>query len=281
MQLKVIMKATTVLDAFTTKTPEWSLSELSRHLGIPKGTVHHILASFKGAEWVVQDSKTRRYRLGIRLWELGWTAVSLLGLRDIPRAHLESLAEETGETVHLSTIEPNDPEFVVYIDKIESSHPVRAYSSVGGRAPSYCVASGKAILASNDFLLDGLLTRKLAAYTRASITDPDSFREEMRLTRQRGYSVNREEYSEDVVGAAAPIRGHDGRVFIAVGISGPAYRLPRKVVEIAVPLIKRTAESISECLGAPPIKGSFNANNTNNTAHELENNPAHRPPTRR
>ena len=259
MNLKVIMKATTVLGVFTTKRPEWSISELSRHLDIPKGTVHHILASFKEADWVVQDPETRRYRLGIRLWEMGWTAVRPLGLRKIPRSHLQSLAEETGETVHLSTIEPSDPEFVIYIDKIESNHPVRAYTSVGGRAPSYCVASGKVILAFNEYLLDGLLTRRLAAYSGASITDPDLLCEEMRLTRQRGYSVNREEYREDVVGAAAPIRGHDGRVFAAVGISGPAYRLPRKIVEFTAPFVMRTAESISECLGAAPIDGLWNA----------------------
>ena len=81
----------------------------------------------------------------------------------------------------------------------------------------------------------------------------------MRLTRQRGYSVNREEYREDVVGAAAPIRGHDGRVFAAVGISGPTYRLPRKIVEFTAPFVMRTAESISECLGAAPIDGLWNA----------------------
>lgn len=255
MKLKVIIKATTVLDAFTMERPEWSLSELSRHLDIPKATVHHILASFKAADWVVQDPETRRYRLGIRLWELGWTAVRPLGLRDIPHAYLQGLAEETGETVHLSTIEPGDPEFVVYIDKIESSHAVRAYTSVGGRAPSYCVASGKVILAFNRFLLDGLLTRRLTAYTGASITDPDLLREEMRTTRRRGYSVNKEEYREDVVGAAAPIRGRDGRVFAAVGISGPAYRLPRRVIEVTAPIVIRTADGISEWLGAAPIEG--------------------------
>lgn len=260
--LKIIRKVTVVLDAFTDEAPEWSLSELVRHLDMPKGTMHHILSSLREAGWVVQNPLSRRYRLGTRLWQKGWTAVRHLGLHNVPRLHIQRLARETGETVHLSIIEPHDPAFVVYVDKIESDHPVRAYSEVGGRAPSYCVASGKAMLAFNQSLLDALLERPLEAYTTASITDPERLLEEMQITRRRGYSINYGEYREEVVGVASPIRDHLGQVFAAVGISGPAYRLPRKTIGRNAPLVVEIALRISEELGhldhcrVPPTNSS-------------------------
>lgn len=246
--LKLIRKATRVLDVFTAAKPEWSLSDLSRHLAMPKGTVHHILASFKESGWIVQDPQTRMYRLGIRLWEMGWTAVRRIGLRDVPRSHLVKLCQDAGETVHLATIEPSDPDFVVYIDKVESDRPVRAYTTIGGRAPSHCVASGKVILAHDPELLRAVLSRKLRRYTAASITNAQELRREMQLTLKRGYSVNKEEYREEVVGLAAPIRNQKGQVFAAVGISGPAYRLPRRALEQAAPLVIKTARTISRIM---------------------------------
>jgi DNA-binding IclR family transcriptional regulator len=246
--LKLIKKATRVLDAFSATTPQWSLSDLSRHVGMPKGTVHHILASFKESGWIIQDPETRDYQLGIRLWEMGWTAVRRIGLRDIPRTHLLRLAQQTNETVHLSTIEPSEPEFAVYIDKVDSSRPVRAYTVIGGRAPSYCVASGKVILAYNPDMLAALLKRRLPRYTDKSIIDPKELQREMRITQKRGYSINRGEYREEVVGLAAPISNAKGEVFAAVGISGPAYRLPRKVLLQSAPMVIETARTISDLL---------------------------------
>lgn len=247
--LKLIEKAAAILDAFTAETPERSLSDLTAHLGMPKATVHHILAALKKVGWISQDRTTKKYRLGARLWQMGCTVVHALNLRDQPRPHILRLAALTGETVHLSIIDSEDPGHVVYIDKIESDHPVRAYSIVGGRAPSYCVASGKAILAFNPDLLKPLLRRKLKAYSPASIIASQALAREMAAIRAAGYAVNRGEYRADVIGLAAPIRNHEGAVIAAVGISGPAYRMAPPFLAKAAPTVIETANRISRELG--------------------------------
>lgn len=247
--LKVIRKSFVVIDAFTPERPERTLAELTADLRMPKATVYNILNSLKRARWVTQDPISKRYKLGIRLWELGCLVVQGLQLRDIPRPHIAGLAQTTGETVHLSIIDPDDPEHVAYIDKIESEHPVRAYSIVGGRSPSYCVASGKAILAHRSDLFAAVLQRNLKAFTPSTLTDGVSLRREMHVIRSRGYALNKGEYRADVIGAAAPIRNHEGQVIAAVGISGPAYRMTREFLARCVPIVVATGDRISSDLG--------------------------------
>jgi DNA-binding IclR family transcriptional regulator len=247
--LTSLRKAVAVLDVFTLDAPEWSLAEVSEKLRMPKPTVHHILATLVETGWVTQDPKTKRYRLGLRLWEKGWLAVNQLGLRELARPFVEALAEESGESVHLAILDSGDPGYVVYIDKMESPHPVRAYSMIGGRAPSYCVATGKAILAFNPDLVKRILARKLQAHTEFTITEANRVIHELRATQRRGFSINHGEYRADVKGVAAPIRDHEGRIFSAVGISGPAYRFPAKVIQKMAPVVVDAARQISAKMG--------------------------------
>ncbi len=247
--LTSLRKAFALLDAFTLEAPEWGLAELSERYRIPKPTVHHIMAALIEAGWVSQDPKSRRYRLGIRLWEKGWLAVNQIGFRECARPFVEVLAETSGETVHVAMLDTVDPGYVVYIDKIDSAQPVRAYSMVGGRAPSYCVATGKAILAFNPDVVKRLLSKKLHAYTEFTITQPGRLLRELAITARRGFSVNRGEYRADVTGVAAPIRDHSGQILCGVGISGPSYRLSERVIQRLAPAVVTSAEKISTQMG--------------------------------
>ena len=244
-----LKKAFDLLDVFTLADPEWGLAELSAKLSMPKATVHHIMATLVETGWIVQDPKSRRYRLGIRLWEKGWLAVNQLGLRELARPFVEALAKTSGETVHLAILDTVDSGYVVYIDKIESAQPVRAYSMVGGRAPSHCVATGKAILAFNPEVLKLLLSRRLHAYTEFTMVEPSRLAQDLAETEKRGFSINHGEYRADVTGVAAPIRDQEGYVFSAVGISGPSYRLSAKAIQNVAPVVATTAQKISTQMG--------------------------------
>lgn len=247
--LSSVRRTFAVFDAFTAEAPEWGLAELSARLRMPKPTLHHILSTLVAGGWIAQDAKSRRYRLGLRLWEKGWLAVSQLGLRELARPFVEALMERSGETVHLAILDRTDPGYVVYIDKIESDHPVRAYSMIGGRAPAHCVATGKAILAFNPDLAYRGWPSRLPAYTEFTITEPARLRQELAATRARGFSINQGEYRADVTGVAAPIRDREGSVAAAVGISGPSYRLPTKVILKLAPAVVATGQRISMEMG--------------------------------
>jgi len=247
--LSSFKKVFLLLDAFTVEQPEWSLADLSRKVSIAKPTVHHIMATLLQGGWIDRDAETKKFRLGVRLWEKGWLAIKQLGVRDVARRFAEALMEECGETVRLGILDSIDPRWVLYIDRVESQHAVRAHMDGLTRAPSYSVATGKALLAHNPEIAKRVLAQPLRAYTAGTLTQAVALLKDLALTRERGYSVNQGEFRTDVVGIAAPIRNHEGRAIAAIGVSGPAYRLGPAIVRRTGPAVVATAREISKRMG--------------------------------
>lgn len=247
--LRSFEKVFVLLDAFTPETPEWSLADLSRHVGMAKPTVHHIMSTLIKGGWIERDSGTKRLRLGVRLWEKGWLAVNRLGVREVARPFLEALVDDCGETSRLSILDNVDPCWVIYMDRVESRHAVRAAPSVEVRSPSYCVATGKALLAYRPDVVKLLGTRPLRAYTKKTLTQSSALQKDLALTRARGYSVSLSEYNIEVVGVGAAIWGHEGRVIAAVGISVPLYRMTATAIRKAGVTVMSTAAEISRRMG--------------------------------
>lgn len=247
--LRSLKKVFLLLDAFTIEAPEWTLADLSRRLEIPKPTVHHIMMTLMEGGWIDRNAETKRFRLGMRLWEKGCLAIRQVGLRDVARPFVEALVRECGETVRVCILDVVDPHWVIYIDCVEGRQAVRADNGGALRAPSYCVATGKAILAHNPAVVKRLLARPLRGYTHSTLTDADALTRDLALTRRRGFSLNQSEFRGDVVGIAAPIRNHEGRAVAAVGVSGPAYRLGPAAVRRIAPAVISTALEISRSTG--------------------------------
>lgn len=241
-------KALDLLEAFTPENRTLGIAELSRTVGIPKSTAHRLLSTLKDRGYVRQDEPSRKYRLGIKAWELGCMAVANVGVLEAARPHLERLASRSGEIVHLAILDGDE---VVYVDKVESNQQaVRAYSHVGGRASAYCVATGKAILANQSAgFLEKFLRRNFKAYTSKTLADPKQLRADLERTRRRGYAVNVGEWRIDVGGVAAPIWRHTNDVVAAVSVTAPVIRLTRQRVEQLVPLVVEAARQISRDLG--------------------------------
>src|SRR3982751_2520970 len=124
-----------------------------------------------------------------------------MNIRNAATAEMEKLLKLTRETVHLSVLDGDE---VVYVHKLDSPEPVRAYSEIGGRAPAYCVATGKAILAWQDDAYLQQLSRRLARHTEKTITKPTELMQELERIRVAGFAVNRGEWRETVWGVASP-----------------------------------------------------------------------------
>jgi IclR family KDG regulon transcriptional repressor len=220
---KSLFKALRILDCFTEATPEWSVSELSRELGIGKSSVSTMLALLAEMDFVHQSPTSRRYELGLRCLELGYLASSRLVIRDLAYPYLEPLLRGN-RIVYFGILHQDE---VLYI---EALFPVRRrinYSSVGRRAPLYCTAIGKALLASMPpAYVDDYLTRTpLVPATANTITDPDRLRDELALTRRRGYSTDRQERELGIQCVGVPIRRADGSLVAALSISGPSSEI--------------------------------------------------------
>ena len=243
---KTFLKGLHLLEALALSEEPRGVTELSQELGLTKSNVHRLLQTLAHRGFVRQEAETDRYHCTLKLWELGSLVSERVELPKVARPYLSALAGETHETVHLSLL---DDQEVLYIDKIDSPMPVRAYSRVGGRAPAYCVATGKAMLA---YLPEAQLIASFTELTRYSprtIINPEELRAELHKVREQGYAVNRGEWRESVCGVASPVFDASRRVCAAVGVSGPAERLTPGVIRDFSPLVIDAARKISRELG--------------------------------
>ena len=241
-----VRRALRILRCFTVEVPEWGVSDLTRQLGMHKSTVYRSLATME-SEGFVHHSADGRYALGWRLFELGGALRGWPSIRKVVLRRLEELVAATSETAHLAVFDEGS---VLYVEKVESSRPLRMPSAVGKRVPAHCTALGKVFLAGlAQHELLPLIYRPLAAITPRTIVDSDDLRKAVESVRERGYAVDDEEIEEGLMCVAAPIVDDQDGVAAAISIAGPTSRLgPR--LEQHVDSVRATARALSLELGA-------------------------------
>lgn len=244
---KTVVKAIELVETLSRMDAPAGVTSLAQELKLTKSNVFRLLNTLVQRGYVRRYEDTGQYELTLKLWHLGSAVLSRMDLKKIASPYIQDLMRSTKESVHLSVFAEGD---VIYIDKVESDQPVRAYSRIGDRPPAHCVATGKALLAylpeeEQNKVLEGTLEK----YTPNTITSSRALRKELETIRRLGYSVNRGEWRESVCGVAAAIRDASGEVVAAVGISGPAERLKPDVFPRVAPRVISCANQISAELG--------------------------------
>jgi DNA-binding IclR family transcriptional regulator len=237
-----LAKGLAALDWLVRQRRPCRVSELADALGIARSNAHRTLQTLVECGWAVQDEATSAYRPGVRLIELGAPVEDASDLRTRLKPTLAALAEATGETIHLAALDGAE---IVYLEKFDSPLPVAAYSRVGGRAPAYCVASGKTLLAALGEDAAQLHARlgRLVAHTPHTITDLAALVADLARSRERGWAENREEWRLGVCGLGAPVFDARGEPVAAVGMSVPSIRFARTHA-------RSLAERLLACAGA-------------------------------
>jgi IclR family transcriptional regulator, KDG regulon repressor len=242
-----LLKGLAVLELLSRSPRPLGLTQIGKELGMGKSNVHRLMQALVQTRFVLRDEESGTYAPSIKLWELGSAVLGKLDLRRHAERQMEGLMELTGESVHLSVLDGVE---VVYVHKVDSASPVRAYSQIGGRVPAYCVATGKAQLAfAGEHVLESA-SDMLKRHTESTITTRGEFFKDMQKVRQRGYAINRAEWREGVWGIAAPIMDSRGFVIAAVGISGPAAGFRKTVLQAWAEMVMATAAEISDALGS-------------------------------
>jgi IclR family transcriptional regulator, KDG regulon repressor len=247
---KTVVKCLKLIEALSRGSGPQGITELARELKLGKSNIHRLVNTLEEMGYARRLPDLGKYEPTLKLWEVGVQILQRLDVRDAARTHMQWLTEKIRETVHLSVLDDCD---VVYIDKIESDYPVRAYSQLGGRAPAYCVATGKALLSclTDDRVLAAC--PKLKALTPNTIQTHDALLKDLAAVRRQGYAVNNGERWPNVAGAASPIYDSNGRAIAAIGISGPTERLkPRILRRIGANEVATAARMISAALGYRP-----------------------------
>lgn len=245
-QLSTVAKTLRVLEAFSYAEPILGVSELARKLGMGKSSVHRALSTLLAHGYVAKTADDR-YRLGLKLHEMGQLVVSGLRLHEVAHDPLDRLHSETNETVHLAVLDGAD---VVYIDRMESAGSTRMFSRVGRRMPAHVTSSGKCLLAFGvPEAIELVISSGLARRAPRTITTASVFRQVLTQVRVDGYAVSVEENEKGLVSVGAPVFGRDGSCIAAVSLVGPAMRLRTEQLPKYVRLVRRCGIEISEAMG--------------------------------
>lgn len=248
-----LAKGLSVLDWLVRQQRPCRASEVAQVFDLARSNAHRTLQTLVSCGWVMQNAADSTYTPSLRLFELGTLVDAVTDLRTVLLPHLASLAQLTGETIHLAVLDGAE---IVYLHKFDSPLPVAAYSRVGGRAPAACVASGKALLAAlqeDETTLRKRLGR-LQAHTPRSLTRYAELLAELQRTRERGLAENREEWRLGVCGLGAAVFNATHTPVAAVGISVPSIRFSRTQVRELAAHLTQAASAASRSLGYTPAQ---------------------------
>jgi IclR family KDG regulon transcriptional repressor len=219
-----LSRALDILELFLDR-PVLSAPDITERLDLPRTTVHELVGTLVERAYLVPvGGQPARYRLGIRLFQLGASFADQLDLAREAQDVAHDVAAACDETVHIAVLDGAD---VVYIAKVDSTHPVRMVSAVGRRLPAHCTAVGKVLLSGlSAEALDARYPRgqALPAMTPSSITSRSRLRAELDDVRRHGLAYDRCESNDAVQCVAAPVYDRDGGLVAAMSIAAPTMR---------------------------------------------------------
>ena len=224
------------------------VTEVANFLQVAKSTAHRLLQSLERHGYVQKVDRDSTYRLGLKFIEMNYFVVKHLNIVEIAKPLIEKLSKETGEIVHLVML---DNQQVVYIDKVDNLSTIRIYSQVGRRAPLYCTAVGKCILAyKNEEEVLGYINQvDFKRFTEHTFATGEELVKELHAIKTRGYSYDNEEHELGIRCVAAPIFDYKGEVQYAVSVTGLLDRMTDEILKDTIPKLLETVEEISIKMG--------------------------------
>lgn len=223
------------------------VTEVAVELGIHKSNAHRMLATLAAHGLVEQDPQTEKYRLGFGLVGLASAVTAEIDVVRNARAASQRLSDLTGETVILTTLVDRE---VVIVHQASSQASVLSVDWSGLHMPLHCTPGGKVLLAHlPDDEREALIPDDLRRFTENTIVEPAALREQLEAVRTTGYASTVEELETGLNGVAAPIRRPGGEAVAAMGVYGPAFRLPADSLDELGRTTKQTADEVSARLG--------------------------------
>jgi DNA-binding IclR family transcriptional regulator len=236
-----------VLGAFTRERPALTLSDIARAVGVPLSTAHRLVGELLAWGGLERDDDGR-YRVGLRVWELGALAPRGLGLREAALPFMEDLYEVTHENVQLAV---RDDTELVFVERIAGRDAVSVFTRVGGRFALPPTGVGLVLLAfAPGEVQERVLAGPLQRHTPYTVTDPVQLRRVLAEVRRTGVAVSDRQVTTDAVSVAAPVIGRGGVVAalsIVVRGTSPA------AVRAMTPGVRAAARGISRTLDRSPV----------------------------
>lgn len=232
-----------ILSALGNAPDGMALSDVARAVELPISTTHRLLNTEVERGFASLDKATKRYTLGVHLFELANRVSSVRSISQIARPAMRSLGDETGEVNQLAILTEGR---ALFIERYDVDRSIGIRGTVGQLEPLYCTSTGKVLLSqlSEPELDTVLTTTDFAAWTDNTITEEGSLRRHLDLVRSQDYAVAEEEYDKHVRAIAVPVRTGDGAVAAALCITAPTFRVDQDQLVAWLPQLRDTAHAI-------------------------------------
>jgi len=238
-----VENAFSLLEVLADNGLELGIAKLCRKTALPKGTVHRLLGTLKNLGYIEQNPQNRKYRLTIKIFNLGAAVTDRVGLVQII-PYMKKLSLKFNETVNLAILDRDE---IIYLYSVGSDNTLKLDLRIGSSQPAYCAAVGKVLLAYlSEQELDGYLQRvKLKSYTPYTITSKEYLKKDLKLIRERGYNFVNEEYMVGVSCVAVPIKDQQGKVCAGLSFSVPTVRMDKEKLPQLIDSLISTAKKIT------------------------------------
>jgi IclR family transcriptional regulator, pca regulon regulatory protein len=241
-----------ILGCFTPERPVLGIADIADELGMSRSTTHRYVITLVALGYLEQGA-SRKYRLGLRVTDLGMSALNSTGLREHAHPYLEELRQRTSYTSSLAVLDGTE---IVYVDRARSFRRGQAKTGLGlqpgSRLPAYCTAMGKLLLAylPEDQQRELIGTMQLTKHTPNTITSKKALRSELDKVKDEGFAVNDEELAPELHSIAAPVRNEAREVLAAVNLAAHSTMIsPSELSDALSPHLVSTADRISARLG--------------------------------
>jgi len=243
---KTVIKSKDLLTLFLTHS-KLSFNEIIQLTGTPKTSVHRMLGSLEDMGFLDKD-EDNLYSLGLLFLQFGQLVADRLDIRQLALPVMKKLRDETEEAVNLII---KDGDEAMYVEKLDSTHPVRLYTAVGRRSPLYAGACPRIILAflPQEEQEQYLKTIDFKMYASGTITDIDKLRLVLEETKNSGYAISKSELEDHTTAIAAPIFDHKGKVVGGLSLAGPDIRFQAERLPEFIEKVKAHAKEVSERMG--------------------------------
>jgi DNA-binding IclR family transcriptional regulator len=238
----VIDRAFAIIGTFQGGRVRQSLSDISRHTGLPIATCYRIVQRLN--EWgALERDSEGKYRIGLRLWEVASLAPRSVGLQRIARPYLQDLYETTGYAAHLAIREGLE---LVSIERFQSPRQVPRRPRTGHRYPLHVTAIAQVLLAhAPEEVQEEVLSGELRATTEYTYTQREVLERVLADIRSRGYAISDRQADLVHVGVAAPIFAPDKSVVAALSLALTRDDVDEKNM---IHLVRIAANGISRAL---------------------------------
>jgi len=241
-----------ILGCFTPKRPVLGIADIAAGLGMSRSTTHRYVITLVALGYLEQGA-SRKYRLGLRVTDLGMSALNSTGLREHAHPYLEELRQRTSYTTNLGVLDGTD---VLYVDRVRSfrpdQRPIDLDLHTGSRVPDYCTAIGKLLLATlpepeQRELIAGM---KLTRHGPDTITSKKALREELEEIAVARFAASNQEFAADLLAIAAPVRNEAREVIAAIDLVAHSATITiEELLDALGPHLISTADQISARLG--------------------------------